>query len=254
MFGKLLFGIATLLLLLSLGLSKVNAQPDVVSIVVPNANEFVEGNIGSSFPFNEPSPMRYQQLYSSTQFAGCGKIIQVKFRYDGFRTGGSVTYPDILIQLSTTTVTAGTISTTFAANIGPNVITVYDGELSFSAPTCSGEPCPFNNTITLQTPFNYNPNNGNLLLDITKQDSPSYVLFDAVDDEPFITLSVFNNGNANAETGQLDSDGLVTQFVCEPVVTNVPTLSEWGLISLAVVLGIMGIVGFMVMRRRKVTA
>ncbi|MEX1000122.1 MAG: IPTL-CTERM sorting domain-containing protein [Thermodesulfobacteriota bacterium] len=38
---------------------------------------------------------------------------------------------------------------------------------------------------------------------------------------------------------------------CEPPVSNVPTLSEWGLISMA---GILGIVGFMVMRRRKVAA
>jgi hypothetical protein len=37
----------------------------------------------------------------------------------------------------------------------------------------------------------------------------------------------------------------------ESEVSNVPTLSEWGLIALA---GILGIVGFMVMRRRKVTA
>lgn len=35
------------------------------------------------------------------------------------------------------------------------------------------------------------------------------------------------------------------------LVSNVPTLSEWGLIAMA---GILGIVGFMVMRRRKVTA
>jgi YVTN family beta-propeller protein len=33
--------------------------------------------------------------------------------------------------------------------------------------------------------------------------------------------------------------------------SNVPTLSEWGLIVMA---SILGIVGFMVMRRRKVTA
>ncbi len=37
-----------------------------------------------------------------------------------------------------------------------------------------------------------------------------------------------------------------------PIVTNVPTLSEWGLIAMA---GILGIIGFiMVIRRRKVTA
>ena len=36
-----------------------------------------------------------------------------------------------------------------------------------------------------------------------------------------------------------------------PIVTEVPTLSEWGLISMAAILGI---VGFMVIRRRQVTA
>ena len=40
----------------------------------------------------------------------------------------------------------------------------------------------------------------------------------------------------------------------QKVLTPIPTLSEWGLISLAVVLGILGLVGFMVMRRRKVSA
>jgi hypothetical protein len=38
---------------------------------------------------------------------------------------------------------------------------------------------------------------------------------------------------------------------CVLPVTPIPTISEWGLIAMA---GILGIVGFMVMRRRKVTA
>jgi len=41
---------------------------------------------------------------------------------------------------------------------------------------------------------------------------------------------------------------------CAPLPKNVPTLSGWSLLSLAVVLGILGIVGFMVIRRRKVAA
>ncbi len=36
-----------------------------------------------------------------------------------------------------------------------------------------------------------------------------------------------------------------------PPSANIPTLSEWGLLAMA---GILGIVGFMVIRRRKVTA
>jgi hypothetical protein len=40
-------------------------------------------------------------------------------------------------------------------------------------------------------------------------------------------------------------------FVCNVFIADVPTLSEWGLIAMATILGI---VGFMVLRRRKVTA
>jgi len=40
------------------------------------------------------------------------------------------------------------------------------------------------------------------------------------------------------------------QCIPPTVVTPIPTLSEWGLIAMA---GILGIVGFMVIRRRKVT-
>ena len=38
---------------------------------------------------------------------------------------------------------------------------------------------------------------------------------------------------------------------CSGFIKDVPTLSEWGLIAMA---GVLGVVGFMVMRRRKVTA
>jgi len=46
-----------------------------------------------------------------------------------------------------------------------------------------------------------------------------------------------------------EGDGLVVFFFTP--VSNVPTLSEWGLITMAALLGI---VGFMVMRRKRVTA
>ena len=57
--------------------------------------------------------------------------------------------------------------------------------------------------------------------------------------------------------GSLISGGVCTQLgpggqcVEPPAPAAVPTLSEWGLLAMA---GILGIVGFMVMRRRKVTA
>jgi len=50
--------------------------------------------------------------------------------------------------------------------------------------------------------------------------------------------------------GQLPdcADGIV---FFTPLPRNVPTLSEWGLIAMA---GILGLVGFMVIRRRKIIA
>ena len=44
---------------------------------------------------------------------------------------------------------------------------------------------------------------------------------------------------------------IVQEIPPPPIVTEVPTLSQWGLIAMV---GILGIVGFMVMRRRKVSA
>ena len=45
--------------------------------------------------------------------------------------------------------------------------------------------------------------------------------------------------------------GVVCTFLNRVSPANVPTLSEWGLIAMA---GIVGIAGFMVIRRRKVAA
>jgi len=44
---------------------------------------------------------------------------------------------------------------------------------------------------------------------------------------------------------------IIATVATEMLVAEVPTLSEWGLIAMA---SILGIIGFMVMRRRKVAA
>jgi IPTL-CTERM motif len=56
-----------------------------------------------------------------------------------------------------------------------------------------------------------------------------------------------NGGGFDITSGFEGEEG----FSCNALPSNVPTLSEWGLIAMA---GILGIVGFMVMRRRKLTA
>ena len=62
------------------------------------------------------------------------------------------------------------------------------------------------------------------------------------------------NGKALGDTFTGDNGGGVDGFFCSanagPLSRAVPTLSQWGLIAMA---GVLGIVGFMVMRRRKLT-
>ena len=53
------------------------------------------------------------------------------------------------------------------------------------------------------------------------------------------------------DTGTFDGCFFTNEMLEPPPPPAVPTLSEWGLIAMA---GILGIVGFMVIRRRKVTA
>ena len=87
---------------------------------------------------------------------------------------------------------------------------------------------------------------------------------DPVGDQGCCVISAGNciENQTLALSGGCDAEGGRAWFLrtaCSEVpqctlVTNVPTLSEWGLLSLVVALGIMGIIGFMVMRRRKVSA
>ena len=73
-------------------------------------------------------------------------------------------------------------------------------------------------------------------------------------DISFINWAYFDHtlhtiGWTRGQTTELIMDDVIINAVRLP--SNVPTLSEWGLITMA---GILGIVGFMVIRRRKVSA
>ena len=242
---KLFLVFPTLVLLLSISVSNLYA----LNIVVPNANEFVEGPGDNGLPFNTFSSLRYQQIFSSDQFPDCGLITEINYRFGEDTQGSSVTYPSVFIQLSTTDVTPGELNTTFSLNIGSNVRTVYNGPLSFSAPPCVIGPCPFDSMITLETPFLYNPSEGNLLLDITIEDGQAYESFDSVNNVLSITRRAFSD-DIDSETGTVDNTALVTQFVCIPR-SNIPTLSEWGLIAMA---GVLGIIGFIAIRKKYATS
>jgi len=267
---KLLFGAATFLLLFGLALSQVNAQP----VVVPNVLANTDANENTFLPFNceiDRESMRYQQVYLGSEFGQAGMIDKISFRLAAFSQLGfePTTFPGVQIELSTTDaqpiVPGGPneLSTTFEDNIGEDVTTVFMGDLVISARACDTVVCPFDIMIPLQEPFLYNPEDGNLLFDIripecVALNEEQNNAFDSLVDFPTISsraisLSEFQGGGVSDPTGNTNENGMVTEFrFIQPLQTSpIPTLSEWGLISVAVILGI---VGFMVIRRRKVAA
>jgi hypothetical protein len=208
---------------LALGVFLLTSPVGAVSVIVPNNYAGTEGGNNNSFPFNiaasSLSSARYQQIYNAGEFTampGGGYITQILFRPDTGTHGFafSSTLGDVRIDLSTTSVGADGMNTTFANNVGADAVNVYFGALPLSS-TCTGPvagPKDFDIVINLRTPFFYNPVNGNLLMDVWNYNGGSSTYFDAVwaFGDPISRLYTFLG--ASASTGQTDSAGLVTKF------------------------------------------
>ena len=117
---------------------------------------------------------RLQQVYSASDFSHLGPgpftITRLDFRPDG-DTSGQLSYarPSWTMKLSTTAKDPGDLSPTFVDNIGPDVVAVVDGEVAISTQNVGpdGGPKAFDYGLDLDTPFVFDPGEGNLLLDWT---------------------------------------------------------------------------------------
>jgi hypothetical protein len=105
------------------------------------------------------------------------------------------------------------MSSTFASNVGVGNVVVFNGLLNLSS-TGSGTPNPFDILVNVNNVFTYNPSLGDLLVDVRVFSSPfGSVFFDSTNSaQQTITRRLFASGNANATTGTLATDGLVTRF------------------------------------------
>ena len=209
----------------------VAAATSTAQVVVPSSltsSEACANNLApfSSGNFGVANPTRYQQVYAASEFAGVGPtftIGQISFRGDSALSGtpcGSIS--DLEIRLSTTSAAVDGLNATFDSNVGSDETLVYDGAFS----DCYGDPGtprPFDLTIVLQTPFNYSPADGNLLVDIRIQGGATsgFYALDAAFAGPGggcggatpDTVSR-NRGTVDNDftTGDPDTIGLVTQF------------------------------------------
>jgi len=190
---------------------------------------------------------------------GAGQIISIVNRLEPFGSGfGPVTVPNITVQLSTTDKAPGNLSNTFAENIGPDVTTVFQGDVTLMTPDCTTSPCRFDaGQVDFQLPFDFDPAKGNLLVDfIIPECIPGITDGDATDQFPNITSSIvavpFNLPVANFSSNFF----LISKFTLNPtgpsgVISSVPTLSDWGLVTMV---GLLGIVVLIAIRKRYTTS
>lgn len=239
-----------LLLAAFVGLAAFAPTASADLIVVPNSLAAVEGNSNNGFPFNITpfglASQRYQQVYNANQFTNAGMITAITFRPDA-DTGNAFAsvLSNVQINLSTTSAGPDGLSSTFASNVGGNNQTVFSGALALSSADTAGPggTRAFDITIALNTPFFYDPSQGNLLLDVRNFAGGTTTQFDAHTVTGDSISRGFTNvvGGVGNATGLTDTSGLVTQFQIQAVPEPVSMIVFGGL-------AVAGIVGY---RRRK---
>jgi hypothetical protein len=165
-----------------------------INIVSPQGTDNTQG-VGVINPFAMVAHL--QVIYSGNDFAGIpdgGTIVSVSFRL-GSNQGRSVDaiVPKIELRVSTTLSSTINPDPRFNNNVGTDQTVVFPaGPLHLTSDFVRGGINPFSLTIPFNTPFNFDPRKGNLLLDIFTYQGAS-------------VLTDFGGRNSWSLLGSLDS-------------------------------------------------
>ncbi|QBQ55813.1 PEP-CTERM sorting domain-containing protein [Nitrosococcus wardiae] len=238
-----------------IALGTVNETQATV-LIAPNALATEEGNANNAAPFTFSS--RYQQVFEASEFSslsGLALITKISFRPDAvFGQAFSATIPNIQISFSTTSAVPDELNPIFSNNTGSDNRLVFSGSLflssAFTGPAAG--PKDFDVSVNLQNSFLYNPDDGNLLLDVKNfANNFSVAAFDAHNLVGDSLSRVWNDSDVNSDTAFFGSGnpndfsnslGLVTQFTFTPV-TEPATLALFSI-------GVLSLLGW----RRNLTA
>jgi hypothetical protein len=209
-----------------------------LAAVAPNGFAPILGNSNNAYPWNQGTQStRCQFVYDSTNFTLQGinaPVLINRLRYRPASTTGSWaggSWPNVRIDLATCPVDYLAISSVYASNVGPDLTTVHQGQVVVQAGTGSG-PNNWHIDIQLATPFPYDPNGGDLTVDI-QLDGTGWTGTSTQADHvqlpgspPPLGSRVFNTTGASPATGNVGTNYVA---VCEfgyalagggPVATN----------------------------------
>ena len=223
-----------------------------VVTVTPSNPPSGEAQSPAPFTYRGTTGSRTQQVYSASFFGVAQSISGIAFRSTpGFFRNGA-TYDNVSINLSTTSFgdESGTpLSANFSTNIGADAVNVFNGALSFAAPTTNG----FEYIINFTQAFAYDPSKGNLLLDVaipvgSMVGGPGFFLasYDTANRENDGVYSVDALFDGSATSGVTSTAGAITQFTGTTLASAVPEPASWAMMLIG-----FGGVGYAMRRNRK---
>jgi hypothetical protein len=217
-----LFGIATIVLPSGV-VTPAGAQE--VTIVSPSRYESSEADSATSSVYNA---IRYQQVFAASDFASLAgvphQIVRYAFRPDGNIDGPTTTaFDEVRIWLSVTSRGPGKLSGAFDENVEHDPVLVYDGALEITPENVGprGGPKEFDQVTELQTPFVYDPNEGNLLWEVQSSSGYSAPFRSDFFSSPVSAMVSVSPDAVNAERF---GGGFVTQFTLVPLPPTIPQL------------------------------
>lgn len=164
-----------------------SALPAQLAVVIPNGTGAAAGNSSNAFPWGNNAAtwpgLRLMCVYDASNFTAQGitspiMVNRLRWRPDNNAsavTGGTYTTGDV--RLSTAPMDYSGLTSNFAGNHGPDLTTVYSGAVTHAATPGAGlwtvnSWCV---DITLTTPFLYDPNAGDLVIDCDYPGGSNYV-------------------------------------------------------------------------------
>jgi hypothetical protein len=196
------------------------------SIWTPSTYAAAPGNSNNIFPWGWTSSAdHYEQIYGAVNFTGQSvnaPVVISRLRWRAWATTGSWaggTFPTVTLNMSTAAVPYTAASSNFAANHGGDLATVYSGPVTVLGGAGAGlsVPGPVVIDITLSSPFLYDPNVGDLCMEMQMGGgfTGAYTPIDAASGVPMTRIYELTSATSAAGTVGT-SYGLITEFTYLP--------------------------------------